>query len=1259
MKKLIKILFSLLAITFLISCGSSSGGGGGGASNNKPGGIEAESGIQIKVNAQEPLITGNPQGGKYKAIVDGSTVSVSHKMTVNAEVTDGGALSYQWYKSETNKINDLAEEVGNSNTYTVSLAAGEEKTPFSSYYYCKVTNTISNNGDGGTKTVSVYSDIAEVYFGDEDVAVIPTVSELVGYYDEEPANDINLTISASTTDGGTLSYQWFSSSSLNGKFQAVASATEATLTLNKEAAKEKKYYYVEVTNTKDGLTQAAVSNKVLVQNLTGSLGYLHPSKYLPQEKYSPVNMNSWKTANYDYGAYVENDGTTFAVYSENATRMLLEIYEASGKTETLVADYWMEKNSDNVWCAKVNGLENGHIYAFRAWGPNWPFNEEWKRGDSNAGFIADYDSKGNRFNPNKVLFDPYAKEMTHDRSTRTGLSGVAIYTSGKENRHKDTGDVAPKAYVIDEAFVDVVSTGTKPNTPLKDSIIYEAHVRGITKHPSSANLSSILEGFEGFENVVNIPEEKQGTYAGAALLAPYLKSLGITAIELLPVHESDNDSNPSTSSGGNYWAYMTYGYFAPDRRYSSDKTAGGPIKEFKSMVKAFHDAGIEVYLDVVFNHSGEGGPWNGNKDDFQKAELNFMRGLDNANWYSLVPGTIGAYWENTGCGNNLQCDNEMVRQFILDSLTYWIDEMGVDGFRFDLAPVLGRVFDGEGWPLNTNAKTLTDIASLGVDKNAKMIAEAWDAGGGYAVGDFPTGWADWNGKFRDEVRRFLKNDGTGNILKHIAGSEDMYSDVGGPHNSINFIVAHDGLTLTDLVSFPIYGSESKEKYNKQAWPFGPSDGGSDGNDCWDSTGLETKTWYKAGNYNTQAFRRQRLRNFWVLQMFSRGVPMIVWGDEYGRTQNGNNNPYNVDSVATWSNYNMINTDSPHTVSTGGGGKYTNSLGTDVVKDNKNNIFLFSSKLMNFRLSEELLCQDDYTSVVYNFSDKNGGTAKPNEKSSDILVTIKEAGATNPAYAMCICRNENAPQTFNLPSPGNGYAWTKFIDTSYAAETVGNIYTEENTVAATSLQEVVPPQSIVVYKLVEVPGLTYIAAPTITAESEIYNYLNPPEVTITCETAGATIYYSINGGDPIQYSDPFKLPTIEGTYVITAYGKLGENSIPAYSSKTFTATKETVVTVYFDNTNTNWSKVACYQWDANENKPADWPGTEMTKVGSTNYYSLAIPLNFENIIFNNNGAGEQTVDLTIPSETDLIAGKVLFVPSTKTDKWSGTWQTPSF
>ncbi|WP_408648380.1 alpha-amylase family glycosyl hydrolase [Thermospira aquatica] len=768
------------------------------------------------------------------------------------------------------------------------------------------------------------------------------------------------------------------------------------------------------------------------------------------EGFLAVDEASWGSATWGPGGrFVSSDEATFTVYSKNATKIVLEIYRVP-YGEDAVYRYEMAKGSDNYWRAKLKYVTNGTVYAFRAWGPNWPYVSSWQPGTTD-GFLSDVDSQGNRFNPNKVLYDPWACEITHDRNNPTALAsagvdgnvyGTGSYVyNGKPRRAWDTGKVAPKAYLI----LDSTPYGTKPNIPEKDSIIYEAHVRGLTKHPSSVNLATILSGFSGFESVVGVPDQYRGTYKGAAYMAKYLKALGYTAIELLPVHETDNDHNPDNQSGGNFWGYMTYGYFAPDRRYAYDKSPGGPTREFKEMVQAFHNEGLEVYLDVVYNHTGEGGLWG----DTNTAELTCFRGFDNSEFYALVQNQPWYYWESTGCGNNFGTSKQVVKDLITNSLVYWSDVMGVDGFRFDLAPVLGR---DQVSNFNSSAQLLLDIAAIGAAKNVKMIAEAWDISA-YQVGNFPSGWAEWNGRYRDQVRRFLKGDGntTGDdsnpaFVQVVNGDYGYFNDNGGPHKSINFLVAHDGFTLMDLVSY-------NTKNNSVLWPFGPSDGGSDNNDSWDSG-------------SDQPLRRKRLRNFWVIQMFSRGVPMTVYGDEFGRTQNGNNNPYNVDSVATWNNYNMINTDSPHLVSTGGSGiSYHNNYGTDNATgdlNGKNDLFLFARKVIQLRKNHVALRQSDY-SVVYEFKKEDGAAAL---SWGDRCVWLRIHGSSVGDSDFLVFINMwTSLVNYTVPSASVGRKWVRIIDTDSWAEPNNNYWDVSNATQITGIYGV-NPWSIVV--LQEVP-----------------------------------------------------------------------------------------------------------------------------------------------------------------------------------------------
>ena len=835
------------------------------------------------------------------------------------------------------------------------------------------------------------------------------------------------------------------------------------------------------------------------------LGYMHPSN----GAFSPVDEAAWDKGSWELGAHISGGNTTFALYSANATKILLEIYDNKYGSNAKY-DYWMKKDSNNVWRAKIKSAPKGTIYAFRCWGPNWEFDKAWTRGGSDKGFKSDVDGNGNRFNPNKVLFDPYAREMTHDKSNKDALGSVqdggmygtgGVDYKGVPRRNFDTGKYAPKGYVIK----DNTSYGNKPKIPQEKALIYEAHVRGITKHPSAANLNSILNNFDGFSGVQNIPDDKRGTYAGAAMLIPYLKGLGINTIELLPVHESDNDANPDNAPGGNFWGYMTYGFFAPDRRYSSDKSAGGPTKEFKEMVSAFHAAGMEVYLDVVFNHTGEGGVWGDKKYD--TVELTFMHGIDNSTYYSLTDDKK-FYWESTGCGNNMQCDNPVVRQFILDSLKYWITDMGVDGFRFDLATVLGRErgknSKGElAWNYNADSKTLKDIVALGNDNDVEMIAESWDTGdSAYQVGNFPNGWGGWNGRYRDAIRSYIGTGNRGSVNDFINGDYNNFNKEGGPHKSVNFIVAHDGFTLADLCSYQGKGNAQNQNVG---WPFGPSDGGNGDNN---TLGFVTET-------TKEKDKRQAARNYIAVQMMSRGVPMIVYGDEFGRTQNGNNNPYNIDSVATWNNYKMINTASPHAIATGGTGEpYHNNFGTFGNNKNKNGNFEFAKYMMKLRASEPALNQTDYN-IAYEFKKENG-TDTLSDGDRCVWLRIKGSSIPEGSDYLVFMNMYTTNVNYEIP-PESGYSWVRLADTANWAETDFNCWNLDKG-ASISGNYGVAPWSVVILKRVLTSSLPeQIAAPVISGNTP---FASTTSVTITCATTGAEIYYTTDGTDPTSSSQKY-------------------------------------------------------------------------------------------------------------------------------------------
>jgi isoamylase len=687
---------------------------------------------------------------------------------------------------------------------------------------------------------------------------------------------------------------------------------------------------------------------------------------------------------------------TFRVYSSRATRIEVYLYKSPSGVQEAVK-YVMTKDASNIWSktASVATLQNSYgftgpvYYGYRAWGPNWTYDSAWTKG-STLGFISDVDAAGNRFNPNKLLLDPYALEMSHD-PTNASWSDGALYASGAANRARDSGARAPKGIVL---HADSTSFGTKPTRALKDQIIYEVHVRGLTKNDPS------------------IAAAYRGTYRGAGLKAPYLASLGVTAVEFLPVQETQNDTNdvdPSGTSGDNYWGYMTLNYFAPDRRYSSDVSAGGPTREFKQMVQAFHAVGIAVYIDVVYNHTGEGGAWSAS-DPTTYNVLSF-RGLDNPTYYSLTS-DMQSSWDNTGVGGNYNTRNAKAQDLIVHSLLYWKDTLGVDGFRFDLASVLGNTCEhgcfnydklSSGTALNRIWSDLSPRPAGG-GAGTDLIAEPWAIGGNsYQVGNFPSGWAEWNGIYRDVIRKDQNKMGVdavtpGDLATRIAGSSDLYQDDGRkPFHSINFLVAHDGFTLKDLYTY-------NSKNNLQPWPYGPSDGGEDNNHSWDQGG-------------TAAEQRRAARTGAALQMLSAGPPMITGGDEFLRTQFGNNNAYNLDSSANWLNW---------------------SLSAD-----QTTFQTFIQRLIAFRMTHRALRPANF----YSASDTNGNVMeqmrwfKPDGNVADAAYM---SNANNHALAWRIDGSEfgdsasaiyvayngwSGAVTFTLPWPGNGKSWYRVMDTS--------------------------------------------------------------------------------------------------------------------------------------------------------------------------------------------------------------------------------------
>ena len=548
------------------------------------------------------------------------------------------------------------------------------------------------------------------------------------------------------------------------------------------------------------------------------------------------------------GATWDGEGINFALFAENATAVDLCLFDSTEDTIETVR-ITVKERSHHVWHVYVPDILPGQLYGYRVDGPFDP-------------------EQGHRFNVNKVLIDPYAKAIAGTIKWHNSLFG---YEMGHPDldasySHEDSAPYIPKSVVIDPSFD---WEGDKsPGYPYYKSIIYETHVKGFTQlHPE-------------------IPAEIRGTYSGIAHPATinYLKELGITAIELMPVHHFVNDSILQDKGLTNYWGYNTIGFFAPDVRYSSSGVLGGQVDEFKRMVKALHKANIEVILDVVYNHTGEGN---------QMGPTLSFKGIDNVAYYRLVEDDKRFYFDYTGTGNTLNANLPSVLRLIMDSLRYWILEMHVDGFRFDLASTLAR----ELHEVDRLSSFFDIIHQDPIISQVKLIAEPWDIGeGGYQVGNFPPGWTEWNGKYRDSMRDYWRGEESmlAEFAQRFTGSSDLYyDDYRRPTASINFITAHDGFTLHDLVSYNEKHNEANGENNQD---------GEDHNRSW-NCGTEGSTEDEGINQ----LRDRQKRNFLTTLFLSQGVPMLVAGDEISRTQGGNNNAYCQDNEISWLNWDNVDT----------------------------------------------------------------------------------------------------------------------------------------------------------------------------------------------------------------------------------------------------------------------------------------------------------------------------------------------------------------
>ena len=558
-----------------------------------------------------------------------------------------------------------------------------------------------------------------------------------------------------------------------------------------------------------------------------------------------TQVRTWLGYPYPLGATWLGNGVNFALFSETATSVDLCLFDNLDDRQERVR-IPVTEHTDQVWHIFMPDLRPGQLYGYRVSGPYEP-------------------KLGLRFNSAKLLIDPYAKAIAGQVNWADEMSGYVV-GGDSEDLTRDFRDDAwgmPKAVVIDNSFD--WGDDRPPRTPLHSSIIYEMHVKGFTKLNEK------------------VPEEIRGTYAGVGSAASieYLRDLGVTAVELLPVHAHINDQALVDRGLTNYWGYNSIGYFAPECKYSSSGVRGEQVKEFKGMVRNLHAAGIEVILDVVYNHTAEGN---------QMGPTLSFRGIDNQAYYRLRPEDPRFYLDFTGTGNTFNLLHPRTLQLVMDSLRYWVNDMHVDGFRFDLASSLARDANG----VNKLHGFFEIIHQDPVISQVKLIAEPWDVGeGGYQVGNFPVLWAEWNGKYRDAVRSFWKGDEgkIGELAYRLAGSPDLYQHSGRrPYASINFITAHDGFTLNDLVSYNDKHNEANGENNRD---------GDNNNHSWNH-GAEGPT----DDPQIKQLRRQQRRNFLTTLFLSQGVPMLTAGDEWARTQQGNNNAYCQDNEISWLDWNL-------------------------------------------------------------------------------------------------------------------------------------------------------------------------------------------------------------------------------------------------------------------------------------------------------------------------------------------------------------------
>ncbi len=681
------------------------------------------------------------------------------------------------------------------------------------------------------------------------------------------------------------------------------------------------------------------------------------SRPVPPEQYDCVTRE--RPA--EWGAAIEGDRLTVRVRSRAATRIEVELYDAprfAPPRMTRVLEQDGDRFSVSLALDEVP-IDATIYYGLRAWGPNWPHVEGFEPGTT-AGFRSHVDALGNRFNPNKLLIDPYARELSQD-PLDAEWDDPSAYLSGDEDLAIDSGPIAPKGIVLPER---PIPCWNRPQGSFSDMIVYEVHLRGLTM------------------NDPTVPEAYRGTYRGAAEKAEYLAGLGVTAIELLPLFETQNDHNDLDASarGDNYWGYSSLSFFAPDRRYAFDRSPGGPTRELQAMVRAFHRAGIEVWVDVVYNHTAEGEI----SADGTTGPVLSWRGLDNAAYYELGA-NARVYADHNGVSANINATDPLVRDLVIDSLTYQHRVLGIDGFRFDLAPLLGNGCKTACFRFEPDDPDgiLMRATGLGV----RLVAEPWGIGEGtYQLGRFPAGWAEWNGVTKDVIRKDQNVDteriAPAELVRRLSGSPDLFGAGRGASASINYVACHDGFTLRD-----VYAYDSKA--NQQPWPYGPSPGGDDENWSWDHDG-------------DAAAQRQAARTGLALVMLAAGIPMITGGDEMYRTQYGNNNPFNLDTDANWLDWSEAERHPEH--------------------------LEFTRALIGLRRAQPDLSSS--APLVYTPEGVLADTEYLSNTTRHYLGLRR--GPTFVAY-----NGAATPEPALLPDPGSGRVWRMVVDTSAAFEPIAN------------------------------------------------------------------------------------------------------------------------------------------------------------------------------------------------------------------------------